>query len=434
MRKIPKKVVITIIIVLISIVLIASLVFSFVSKHQEEVKEGGSEAKIEVNGTIVSNEISQIINQDNEVKEIENTDSEVSKNEIVDGEKLVELVSMNDLFGKYYDEAKDILNTMSLEEKVGQMFLARYPEDDANKEIKENNPGGYILFGRDFKNETSETILAKLNENQENSKVKMFLGVDEEGGTVVRVSEYQQFRSSKFKSPGQLFAEGGIGRIIEDSYEKSNLLKGLSLNMNLVPVADVTDNQSAFIYDRTLGKSAEETAEYVRNVVKAMNEDKIISTMKHFPGYGDNIDTHIGIAVDNRDYSEFEKRDFLPFISGIEAEVPTILVNHNIVNCMDSNLPASLSDNVHRVLREDLRFSGLIMTDDLAMDAVKSYVENGQAVVQAVLAGNDLIITSDFAKQKEELLDSVRQGKITQGVINRAVIRILACKLAYNII
>ena len=434
MRKIPKKVVITIIIVLISIVLIASLVFSFVSKHHGEVKEGGRRAEIEVNGTIISNEISQNINQDNEVKEIENNASEVAKTEIVDGEKLAELVNMNDLFGKYYDKAKDILNTMTLEEKVGQMFLVRYPEEDANKEIKENNPGGYILFGRDFKNETSESILEKLNNNQVNSKVKMFFGVDEEGGTVVRVSEYQQFRTSKFKSPGQLFDEGGIDRIIEDSHEKTNLLKGLSLNMNLVPVADIADNQSAYIYDRTIGKSAEETAEYVRNLVKVMNEDKIISTMKHFPGYGDNIDTHTGIAVDNREYLEFEKVDFLPFKSGIEEGVPTILVNHNVVNCMDSNLPASLSDNVHRILREDLKFSGIIMTDDLAMDAVKSYVENGQAVVQAVLAGNDLIITSDFAKQKEEVLEAVKQGKITQNVINRAVIRILACKLAYNII
>lgn len=434
MRKIPKKVIITIIIVLISIVLIASLVFSFVSKHQEEVKEGSRGAEIEVNETIVSNEISKTINQDNEVKEIENKVSEIAKTELVDGEKLAELVNMNDLFGKYYDKAKDILNTMTLEEKVGQMFLVRYPEEDANSEISEENPGGYILFGRDFKNETGESILEKLNNNQSNSKVKMFLGVDEEGGTVVRVSEYQQFRDSKFKSPLELFFEGGIDRIIDDSHEKTRLLKGLALNMNLVPVADVTENQSAYIYDRTIGKSAEETAEYVKNVVKVMKEDKIISTMKHFPGYGDNIDTHTGIAVDNREYSEFEKADFLPFKSGIEAEVPTVLVNHNVVNCMDSNLPASLSDNVHRILREDLKFSGIIMTDDLAMDAVKSYVENGQASVQAVLAGNDMIITSDFENQKKEVLDAIKRGRITENIINRAVIRILACKLAYNII
>ena len=164
-----------------------------------------------------------------------------------------------------------------------------------------------------------------------------------------------------------------------------------------------------------------------------MNADNMISVMKHFPGYGDNVDTHTGIAIDERPYSTFQNSDFLPFISGIESDGPAILVNHNIVKCMDSDLPASLSKNVHNILREELNFTGIIMTDDLAMDAVKTYVENGEAAVQALLAGNDMIITSDFETHRKEVLKALQQNIISEDTINTAVKRILACKYAYDI-
>lgn len=101
---------------------------------------------------------------------------------------------------------------------------------------------------------------------------------------------------------------------------------------------------------------------------------------------------------------------------------------------MDTEKPASLSENVHKILREDLGFTGIIMTDDLAMEAVKTYVENGEAAVQAVLAGNDMIISSDFATQKLEVLKAVKEGRISENLINKAVKRILAWKYAYKII
>ena len=302
------------------------------------------------------------------------------------------------------------------------------------QEIKEQNPGGYILFGRDFENETKQSILQELTNCQENSKIGLVLGVDEEGGTVVRVSAYKAFRNTKFLSPQQIWAQGQLGAILKDSTEKSTLLKSIGLNMNLTPVADVPTKTNSFIYKRAYGRGAEKTAIYVEELIKTMNQDGMISTMKHFPGYGDNVDTHTGIAIDERPYSTFETVDFLPFKSGIEAKGPTILVNHNIVKCMDAEKPASLSEKVHEILREELNFSGIIMTDDLAMDAVKSYVENGEAAVQAVLAGNDMIISSNFAEQKQEILNAIKNKKISEDIINKAVKRILAFKYAYNII
>ena len=339
-----------------------------------------------------------------------------------------------EIFAKYYEQSEEILQNMTLEEKIGQMFLARFPVSGVIEEIKNYNPGGYILFARDFKNETKSSMFEKLQECQDASKIKLILGVDEEGGSVVRVSSNPAFYPSKFLSPQALWKIGGLPAILEDSTKKSNLLKSIGLNMNLTPIADVPTKTSSFIYNRSFGKSAEETAVYISQLIKTMNNDNMISAMKHFPGYGDNVDTHNGIAIDERDYSEFENSDFLPFKSGIEEKAPCILVSHTIVKSMDENKPASLSEKVHNILRNELNFSGIIMTDDLAMDAVKNYVGSGEAAIQAVLAGNDIIISSNFVEQKQEILNAVNEGRIPEELINKATKRILAMKIMYEII
>lgn len=363
----------------------------------------------------------------NNTATINNVQNNIS-NEIVQAEPIEEI------FGQYYKKAEKLMKNMTIEEKVGQMFLARYPETGVIEEIKNYNPGGYILFGRDFDNKTPQSMSKELEDNQSSSKINLILGVDEEGGTVVRISNHKAFRDTKFLSPQQLFNKGGLQKILEDSKEKSDLLKSIGLNMNLAPVVDVPQNESSFIYARSYGRGAENTGIYTEELIETMNESNMISVMKHFPGYGDNIDTHIGIAIDDRAYETLENIDFIPFKKGIEAGAPCILVSHNVVKAIDKNKPASLSENTIKILREDLNFSGIVMTDDLAMDAVKTYVENGEAAVQAVLAGNDMIISSDFVKQKEEILLAIKEGIISEDIIDTAVRRILAFKYAYKII
>ena len=419
MKKYKFLIIIFSIIVIGAGIIFASEIFNFESNEKIEDTQNNSIAKEDnENNTADKN------TQNNEQN---STSNNIAKNEQVISEP-------KELFEDYYKQAEELLSTMTLEEKVGQMFLVRYPESGAIEEIKTQNPGGYILFSRDFDNKNKTSMLAELNSCQENSKIKLALGVDEEGGTVVRVSNHSAFRSTKFLSPQQLWARGQLPLILQDSKEKSELLKSIGLNMNLAPVADVPTSKSDFIYARAYGRGAEKTAIYVSELIKTMNESGMISTMKHFPGYGNNVDTHTGIAIDERPLSTFENSDFLPFKSGIEAGGPTILVSHNIVKSMDAKLPASLSENVHKILRENLNFSGIIMTDDLAMDAVKTYVDNGKAAVQAVQAGNDMIISSDFAKQKQEVITAVKNGTISESLINTAVKRILAWKYAYRII
>lgn len=341
----------------------------------------------------------------------------------------------SDLFAEYSDRANKILVTMTMEEKVGQMFLARMPEEEeVLQEISDSQPGGYILFAKDFRNETKISIAKKLEEYQSASKIPLIFGVDEEGGSVVRVSMFSEFRESKFLSPQELSERGGLEKIIEDSHEKSELLKSLGLNMNLAPVADISTNPDSFMYKRSYGQDAEATAVYVKNVVEVMRQENMISVLKHFPGYGDNVDTHTGIAVDSRTYEDLAKADLLPFESGIQADAPCVLVSHNILNEIDPTMPASLSWDVHEILRNDLGFSGVIMTDDLAMGAIREYSQNGDAAIEAVLAGNDMIITSDLPQQKQEVLRAVEQKVIPEEYVDLAVQRIIAMKIAYGII
>ena len=341
---------------------------------------------------------------------------------------------LDDLFFDYYQEASEVMEKMSLEEKVGQLFLVRYDAWSCKEQIKNYYPGGYVLFAKDFEEHTKSTIKNELDSNQKLSKIPMIFSVDEEGGYVTRVSRFSQFRSEKFLSSQHYYNVGGYEKLKEIEEEKAKLLLSLGLNMNLAPVADVSTNVNDFIHIRTFGKDATETSTFISNMVTYAKDSGISSCLKHFPGYGNNVDTHTGSAYDKRSYETFTSSDYLPFISGIKAGVPSIMVSHNVMESVDSTYPASLSKKVITgELRDKLNFSGIVITDDLAMSAVKSYVTEGSAAVLAINAGNDMIITSDFETMFKEVLKAVNSGIIEQETINNAVRRIIAWKHAYGL-
>ena len=334
----------------------------------------------------------------------------------------------------YEQLAQGILDTMTLEEKVGQMFFVRCRKDTAITDLEKYAPGGYILFAADVEGNTKETLKTKIQSYQDASRIRLLIGVDEEGGDIVRVSKYPEFRAVPFHSPQSLYAEGGSPLIISDTQEKDALLESLGFNINLAPICDVSTNPSDYIYKRAFGKDAEETAQYVRTVVETMNADGIGCALKHFPGYGNNTDTHKGIAIDERSYDTFVNSDFIPFQAGIEAGAGSVLVSHNIVKCMDGNLPASLSPAVHEILRNNLGFDGIIMTDDLKMDAIKEYIGDETSAVLAIKAGNDLVLASDFDIQIPSVLAAIKNGTITEERIDESVLKVLAWKLQLGII
>lgn len=338
-----------------------------------------------------------------------------------------------------------LLEGMTLEEKVGQLFFVRVPAENAVEDVMTYHLGGYLLFGRDTQGKTANELIQTTASYQAAAELPLLIGMDEEGGTVVRVSSNPHLRSKKFSSPGKLWKQG-LDALLRETREKSILLKSLGFNVNLAPVADVSTNPRDFIYDRTTGMDAEETADYTARVTEAQSFYGLGSVLKHFPGYGNNKDTHTGVAVDERSMETFLEQDFLPFQAGIAVEEtvwpsgelrrlrPAVLVSHNIVNCMDPSLPASLSPEVHRILREDLGFDGVVMTDDLAMDAVSAYAAGGNVAVMSIQAGNDLVVTTDYRTQIPRVIQAVRDGTLEEEAVDGACLRVLRWKLELGLL
>lgn len=329
------------------------------------------------------------------------------------------------------DPIEEMIEGMTLEEKVCQMFIARCPAENQIEILEKYPLGGYILFGRDFEDKTEEDVESQIESFQQASKIKMLIAVDEEGGSVVRVSRNENLRDTPFKSPSQIYGEGGLEAVAEDTEEKSRLLLSLGINTNFAPVCDVTTDEQAFMYDRTLGMGAEDTAEYVKTVVQTMKKEGIASVLKHFPGYGNNGDSHESIITDERPLSDFESADFVPFLEGIANGADMVLISHNIVTAVDGEFPASISEKVHELLRNYLGFDGVIVTDDLIMKGLTDYAGEQSAAVLAVKAGNDLLCSTDFETQIEEVLTAVKNGEIAEERIDESVYRIL--KLKQNI-
>ena len=337
-------------------------------------------------------------------------------------------------------EIDDLLSSLTTEEKVGQLFFVRCPADSAAEDVAAYHLGGYLLFGRDFTDKTADDVIQTIRAYQTaaaaDTGIPLLIGVDEEGGTVVRVSSNPHLRSAKYPSPQKLLSQGGTEALVENTAEKDALLHGLGINVNLAPVADVSTNSGDFIYDRTFGLDAEGTSDCVTAVVEQMAADGMGSVLKHFPGYGNNADTHTGIAVDQRPLEQFESADFLPFSAGMAAGNGTtaVLVSHNIMTAVDESLPASLSPAVHDLLREELGFDGVVMTDDLAMDAVAAYSTDGAVAVMALQAGNDLIITTDYRTQIPKVLEAVENGTLSPDTIDTACRRVLTWKQALGLL
>lgn len=330
--------------------------------------------------------------------------------------------------------AMSIVEKMTLEEKIGQMFLARCPSAEQASLAAKYALGGYLLFGADFKDKTKETVSADIQAYQQASTVPMLIAVDEEGGTVNRISGYKAFRSSPFLSPRQLYNEGGFDLIMSDTADKCRLLNSLGINVNMAPICDISSDRYSFIYYRSFGQDAELTAEYVRNVLSVMKTEGMGAVLKHFPGYGDCGDSHTEATRDTRSLEEFQIKDFLPFKEGIAQGAGAVLICHNTVECMDSQNPASLSQAVHKILREDLGFDGVIMTDDLYMDAIKSFTTVPEAAVLAVLAGNDMICCTEFEQQIPAVISAVKDGRISEEQINESVLRVLLWKIDLGMI
>lgn len=332
---------------------------------------------------------------------------------------------------KISQQAQKIVENMTLEEQVGQLFLARVPEKDRLTDLEKYHLGGYLLFGRDYEGKMLDQVRAMNAEFQAHSKTPLLIASDEEGGTVSRISA---ILPEPFPSPRAAYDAGGMEGVLTNVKHEAEVLKSVGIATGLFPVADVATDPAAFIYPRTLGLDAQGTADYVSQVVTVLKKEQLGSTLKHFPGYGNNADSHVAVVRDERSLQSLENNDFLPFAAGIKAGADSILVSHNIVTAIDPSMPASLSAPVHQLLREKLGFEGVIMTDDMDMAGLADFISQKEAGIKALQAGNDLILSSSYAQQIPYILEQEKAGNISKKTIAQACERVVLWKIKLGLI
>ena len=334
------------------------------------------------------------------------------------------------------------ISRMTLDQKIGQMFVARTSQDTdkARADITKYNLGGLIVYGVDFTSvegktatEAQNNFKMKMQSFQNSANLPLLIGVDQEGGAVSRLSQNPLIANGRsFPSPQTAYANGGMANVTKEASEVGTILKNLGINWNYAPVADSTPDTSSFIYGRTFGQDYLATANYITNVIPAWQNAGVAATLKHFPGYGSAIDTHTDFAVVTKSKEDFEKEDLLPFKSGITAGADSVMIAHIVMQSVDPVYPASLSRKVVTdLLRNDLGYNGLIITDALEMGAIKQFAQEHDQVpvdVLAVEAGNDCIMNNDYETAIPQIHAAVTNGTIKESEINEHVFRILDLK------
>ena len=344
------------------------------------------------------------------------------------------------IFSEYYlDAYKDVVS-MTLEEKVGQLLIAHH-SNTATDAITKYHVSGFTYFEADFLNKSEEAVKKMIADEQAASKIPLITAVDEEGGRVVRISsttglvanELSKYpdlfytnvnNKNAWKLSRDLYAEGGFSLIETETKVKSGVLNRLGLNVNFAPVVDMAI-EGAYISDRVIGLDATGTAQYAKTVLNASKGTNVSYTLKHFPGYGNNADTHSSSSVDNKTLEELMNNDIIPFKTGIDNGAEAIMVSHNTVAAVDIDNPASLSRGIHTLLTNDLHFTGIIITDALDMGALNT-VE--QKYVKAIQAGNHQILVQDYAAAHKEIMDAINDGTLNENQISKLVFRVLAWK------
>jgi len=332
-----------------------------------------------------------------------------------------------------------LLNSMTTEDKVGQLLLLRshnLPDEEFCSEITDTHAGGVVLFADDVKGKTAEQLTDYILQLQTASDGRMLICVDEEGGTVVRVSSNRKLRDRSFASPQKLYAEGGMERISSDATEKARFLHRFGFNVNFAPVADVVTEPKAMMYRRAFGLDAESTAEYVRTVVTASEREGVGACLKHFPGYGNTSgDTHNGVVTLDTSLDELRARDLLPFAAGIDAGCGAVMITHTVMTAIDPDHPASMSPAVVSLLRDEMGFEGVTVSDGMDMGAIKPYSGGRNVCVAAFLAGVDLMCTpGDGRAAFAALLEAVNDGTIAPEKLDEAVARILTWKQSLGLL
>ena len=341
----------------------------------------------------------------------------------------------NGIFSENYDKAYSQVMAMSKEELVGQLIIGYCPtNDEADTAIVNYNLSGYLYTTDNFYGKTMADIKSVIYAHKSKAKIPMIAAVVEEGGRRNTLSDLDAFYEYSFSSPRDNFASGGIEEIKRVEAEKAQMLASVGINMKLGAVCDMASEPNHIMYSRSLGGTVEETSQFATEVTKTSQTKGVSMTLKHFPGYGTLPDPNVHVVVDERKSEEFKYTDFKPFMAGIDAGVHAIMMSSVNVKDIAPNYIASLSPYMHTLLRDDMKFTGLIITDNLDAADFSEYSGGKNVYVQAVLAGNDQIIVSNIDAAYNAILSAIDDGTIDLETVQKACTRVLAYKRTAGII
>ncbi len=339
------------------------------------------------------------------------------------------------------DHIKEKIKKMTLEEKIGQIFimgLDGYEADNDIKEmIEEDYIGGIILFSRNVKKpeQLLELTNSLKNINSANH-IPLFISVDQEGGRVNRMPrELKNTPSNRIigqKNDRQFAYE--IGAILGQE------VKSFGFNMNFAPVLDIDSNpNNPVIGDRSFASNEKLVADLGLASLEGLRSQGVIPVVKHFPGHGDTlVDSHIGLPRIDKELSDLHKFELIPFKKAIENNIDAIMVAHILFDKIDPQNPASLSKPITiDLLRDQLKFNGVVITDDMTMGAILENYDIGHAAVMAVDAGCDLVLVShghdNKLKALQALKEAVQDQEISMDRIDESLYRILQLKEKYEL-
>lgn len=334
------------------------------------------------------------------------------------------------------DEKVDkTVESMSQTEKLGQMVMIGIQgtkvDDDSLYMLNQYHMGGVILFDRNMENPEQVKQLTSDLQAQSNEKVPLFIGIDEEGGDVVRMAE----KLTPPPSQKEIGATGDIEQAKTWAIKTAKSLKDMGINVNFAPVADVGSNDK-----RSYSTDTNTVIDFVRAATKGYQQENIIYSLKHFPGIGKGrVDSHVDSSSIDVAKEVLMTEDIIPFKTIIDENDPNdyfILVSHLKYPALDEEYPASLSSKIMTdLLRNELGYKGIIITDDMEMGAVANHNDFRSIGVKAVKAGADIVLVCHEYEHQQEvylgLLDAVNSGEISQERIDESVKRIIKVKLLH---
>lgn len=332
----------------------------------------------------------------------------------------------------------DKINSMTLDEKIGQMIITGFDgseyNDDMDRLINEYKVGGVILFARNIEDSSQMIELTRaLQEN--NNNIPLFISIDEEGGRVSRLPDDIE----KFPAAFDIGLINNDQTAYENGKEIGYTLKRLGINLDYAPVLDIYSNENnTVIGDRAFSKEESIVSTMGIATMEGIEDADIIPVVKHFPGHGDTeVDSHYGLPIVYKTLEELRNFEFIPFVKAIESRCDVIMVSHIILNEVDSSNPASLSKIViSDLLRKDLEFDKVVITDDMSMGAITSIMSIEEACIKSIEAGCDILLLGNAYEEIEQVINSIKlklyNGEISEEQINKSVKRILELKKKYN--